>query len=603
MRPCPVCGAPNRETARYCQRCRAILAPCPTCGAANRAQARVCGQCGTPLPFCAVCGFRNRPGARFCQRCGAPLKPGPIARPVTPAGRYDTGMLPAQTLLHGRYIIVRRIAQGGMGAVYQATDARLTGKVWAVKEMSDSALAPAERAQAIADFQREAQMLARLDHPNLPKVADLFEERESGKHYLVMEFIAGQTLEKLLEASPAGLPRDRVLRWAEQLCDVLDYLHGQQPPIIYRDLKPANVMEVQGTDTVKLIDFGIARFHKGGQTKDTIVIGTPGYAPPEQYGKEQTDARSDIYALGATLHTLLTGYDPSQKPFHFPDACALNPAIPVELGAALRMATAMRREDRFASAGEFKRALLGLVPLPAPPTPPTLTTTAQPPPPSPAPPPAAQPCLDLSRDRLDFGVVVRGRATLPLSFQVRNTAGGVLSGHLTGAAPWVTCMPAQITRNDETISVEIHPAVLDLGRKQRHAPRILTPIWRLVWKLWWVWLGLLGLLALAGTDYVIAGAVALVMLLGGGLALAGLVQFLTVQVVGLGNRLVPAEKHHRTTVAVQTNGGDQNLHVEVTVVPTTLHRAFGWGVVSVIILAETAILLLLCWWLLAAYWL
>lgn len=230
-------------------------------------------------------------------------------------------MLPAQTLINNRYLIIRKVGGGGMGAVYKVTDTQRQGQIWAIKEMSLSASAtPQDRAEAITSFENEAATLSKLSHVNLPTVQEVFRDQFQ-RHYMVMEFIDGRTLlEHLHDNKDKALPEDRVLGWAAQLCDVLEYLHNQSPSIIYRDMKPENVMIEQATGRLKLIDFGIVRFHKAGKAKDTVAFGTVGYAPPEQ-SAAQTDARSDIYAMAATLHHLLTGRDPKgETPWLFPRA-------------------------------------------------------------------------------------------------------------------------------------------------------------------------------------------------------------------------------------------------------------------------------------------
>jgi serine/threonine protein kinase len=272
-------------------------------------------------------------------------------------GRFGTGDLLPLTDLANRYVILERIAQGGMGAIYRAQDQRLQGKIVAVKEMSESAIAPAEREHILECFQREAELLARLDHPNLVRVSDLFQEGE--RRYMVMEFIEGKTLEKMLEGRTAPFPEEQVLIWADQLCEVLSYLHGQRPKIIYRDMKPTNVMVLEGTDTVKLIDFGIARFFKPGKRRDTVELGTDGYAPPEQYGKFQTDERADIYALGAMLHQLLTLRDPVTVPFQFPPVRKLNPKASRRIETVIAKAVKPVRDSRHQSVEEMQIALLG----------------------------------------------------------------------------------------------------------------------------------------------------------------------------------------------------------------------------------------------------
>lgn len=268
--------------------------------------------------------------------------------------------MPDNTLLNnGRYIILSKIAQGGMGAVYKALDQK-TGQVCAIKEMSDAALKPEERQGALDDFRREAAILSRLRHPSLPGIIESY-FYENGQHYMAMEFVEGRTLEKELQASPGPLPEAQVLDLAGQLMDVLEYLHSQKPPIIYRDLKPANVMvsrdPATGKPRIKLIDFGIARFHKPGQRRDTEAFGTQGYAPPEQYGKSQTDARSDIYALGVLLHQLLTKYDPTTTPFMLPPVRQLNPNVSPQVEAAIAKALQIDPTKRPQSIAEFRNLL------------------------------------------------------------------------------------------------------------------------------------------------------------------------------------------------------------------------------------------------------
>jgi serine/threonine protein kinase len=200
--------------------------------------------------------------------------------------------------LKQRYLILGPAGRGGFGAVYRASDTHF-----------------GNRLVATTAFKREALLLAGLTHPNLPRIYEQF--TDTGRSYLVMDFIDGETLEALLtKLHSKRLPIEKVFDIALQLCSVLDYLHTRQPPIIFRDLKPANVM-LTSTGHVYLIDFGIARHFKPGQTKDTTALGSSGYAAPEQYGKSQTTPSADIYSLGATLHQMLTGDDPSESPFHF----------------------------------------------------------------------------------------------------------------------------------------------------------------------------------------------------------------------------------------------------------------------------------------------
>jgi serine/threonine-protein kinase len=372
--PCPHCNAANRDTAQFCAQCSQPLRQiCASCGADNPPRSRFCNKCGAQLAqwlHCPQCDRVNPAGSLFCNGCGATLSPEeqqPSA-PASPVRYAGTGHLAPQTRLAGRYVILCRVGRGGMGAVYQAADDRITGKMWAIKEMSDAAIIdPQEKQQALDGFRQEAVMLATLDHPNLPKVTDHFSE--GGKQYLVMDFIEGETLEERVDRA-AGKPLsvDEVLGWADQLCDVLAYLHCREPPVIFRDLKPGNVM-VTPDGMIKLIDFGIARLFKPGKAADTAFFGTAGYSPHEQYGRGQTDARSDVYALGAMLYHLLTGDDPTGHPFDFKGVHELNEQVPEHVAAAIAKALAHAPEDRWQSVAEMRRALTKM-PLPKPqPTP------------------------------------------------------------------------------------------------------------------------------------------------------------------------------------------------------------------------------------------
>ncbi len=276
------------------------------------------------LIFCGHCGVQNPQSGSFCFSCGYALSASAVA---APASSTNTGQLSARVLLKQRYRVLQTIGQGGMGAVYLAQDTQLGDRPLAVKEMSQNDGQQAQ--EAIESFKREAHLLASLQHPNLPSIYDHFED--GGRWYLVMSFIQGETLEDYLERlQNHKLPLEETLRIGEVLCDVLNYLHTHQPPIIFRDLKPGNIMR-STNGHFYLIDFGIARHFKPGQAKDTANYGSAGYAPPEQYGKAQTTAHSDIYSLGATLYECLSGYDPSQSPFRFPPLQSLVPTLPEQL--------------------------------------------------------------------------------------------------------------------------------------------------------------------------------------------------------------------------------------------------------------------------------
>jgi len=281
----------------------------------------------SPL-FCDTCGAANQPRASFCRTCGHPLQAAGAAS-RNPA----TGHLLTNHMLKQRYRILDSVGKGGMGAVYRAEDIQLGSREVAVKEMSQSSLSPQQVLEAADAFKQEAHILARLHHPNLPYISDHFSE--AGRWYLVMSFIQGETLEEYLKSAKGGrLPMEEVLQIGIQLCTVLDYLHAQQPPIIFRDLKPSNIMRT--TDGhLYLIDFGIARHFKPGQDKDTAVYGSRGYAAPEQYGTAQTTPHSDIYSLGVVLHQSLSGHDPSTTPFRFLPLQSYIPTIPTELATLI----------------------------------------------------------------------------------------------------------------------------------------------------------------------------------------------------------------------------------------------------------------------------
>ncbi|MCX7690659.1 PQQ-binding-like beta-propeller repeat protein [Thermoflexus sp.] len=268
-----------------------------------------------------------------------------------------SSLLRVGEVLQGRYRIERVLGAGGMSTVYLALDLRFSQvrRLCAIKEMISHIPDPRMRALAQQSFEREAALLATLSHPAIPKIYDYFVEGE--RSYLVMEYIPGQDLEMLLRRTEGMLSVEEVVNWAVQICDVLHYLHSQQPPIIFRDLKPSNIM-VDPYGRVFLVDFGIAKVFQAGQRG--TMIGTEGYSPPEQY-RGVVDPRTDLYALGATLHHLLTRQDPRLEPpfsFHERPIRRINPAVPEALAQVVMRALEYDPERRFQSALEMKQALL-----------------------------------------------------------------------------------------------------------------------------------------------------------------------------------------------------------------------------------------------------
>ncbi len=261
----------------------------------------------SPL-YCDTCGTANRTQAAFCFACGQ------LLHSQNGMNTVKMGTLPANHLLKLRYRVLAQVGKGGFGAVYKAADVQFNNRLVAIKEMSQQNLTPQETLEAANGFKGEAALLASLAHPHLPNIYEQFSE--SGRWYLVMQFIEGETLEEYMLKVGGKFSVDKVLSVGVQICSVLEYLHHRAQPIVFRDLKPANVMLTPRGD-IYLIDFGIARHFKPGQNRDTSALGSTGYAAPEQYGKAQTTPRADIYALGATLHELLTGQNPADSPFNF----------------------------------------------------------------------------------------------------------------------------------------------------------------------------------------------------------------------------------------------------------------------------------------------
>jgi serine/threonine-protein kinase len=280
-------------------------------------------------------------------------------------------MLPPLQLgevLRGRYKIIAAIGQGGMGCIYQAEDLRLEGRLCALKEVQGDRSQSAETQQQARDqFYREASVLARLDHPNLPKVSDFFSA--AGRDYLVMDYVPGRDLREIMTEARANgrfLAESDVLNWAMQLADALEYLHRQDQPIVHRDIKPSN-LKLTPSGTLKLVDFGLVKLLASDERTVTVIqgVGTAYYTPLEQYGGDSghTDARSDLYSFGATLYHLLTNEPPAEAKQRFLRSDALkpmrglNPSVTTSVEQAIGWALALHPDDRPPDVATFRAAL------------------------------------------------------------------------------------------------------------------------------------------------------------------------------------------------------------------------------------------------------
>lgn len=282
------------------------------------------------------------------------------------------------TVLRNRYEILELVGQGGMGAVYKASDRRLEGRVCAVKEilphLSENTTSETELEQITEQFRTEASILARLDHPHLPKVSDYF--ANGNREYLVMDFVEGRDLQEIVQDAKRRnefLPEAQVLTWTAQLLDALEYLHTQDPPVLHRDIKPSNIKVTLRGD-IKLVDFGLVKVLFQDDSRTVTVVqgrGTVAYTPLEQYGGDTsfTDSRSDIYSLGATLYHLLAGQPPvdARERFLHPGTLeslrVLNPEISPRVERAVFQALGMHPSERPATVRELREMLFGSKPL------------------------------------------------------------------------------------------------------------------------------------------------------------------------------------------------------------------------------------------------
>ncbi len=309
---------------------------------------------------CPYCGAENRDEERFCEHCGAFLDSATATTSQGESGNANNAhsLDPGSQLQNGRYVIKKILGQGGMGSLALAIDTRLADKLVVIKELISEQADPTED---VRNFKREVQTLAHLDHPLIPGVTDHFQE--GSRYFMVQEYVEGENLEARMERVKRPMEEQDALRYAAEVLNILDYLEQQTPPIVHRDIKPANIIIGAKDQRAHLVDFGIARAYAPSNVprKQTTALGTPGYAPPEQY-QGNAEPRSDLYALAATLHHLITNRDPTEyPPFQFPPVRTLNPRLSPDIEAILIRALQLDSNQRYQTALEMKRDIDDIV--------------------------------------------------------------------------------------------------------------------------------------------------------------------------------------------------------------------------------------------------
>ncbi|GCF09684.1 protein kinase domain-containing protein [Dictyobacter arantiisoli] len=303
---------------------------------------------------CPYCGAELRNNVRFCGNCGNNVSAASTATPSNSGITLPNSLSTATHLQGDRYAIKKILGQGGMGTALLATDSRLDGKLVVIKELISDNVDQQRRLEDVRNFKREVATLAHIDHPLVPNVTDHFQE--GTRYFMVQEYIEGENLEERLERTQKPFSEREALICASEILDILEYLAQQVPPIMHRDIKPANVIIGAKDRRAHLVDFGIARTDevRNAQHKQTSALGTPGYAPPEQY-QGNADARSDLYALAATLHHILTNRDPrGETPFQYPLVRTLNPALSPEIEQVLAKTLQVDMKQRYQSATAMK---------------------------------------------------------------------------------------------------------------------------------------------------------------------------------------------------------------------------------------------------------
>jgi serine/threonine protein kinase len=324
---------------------------------------------------CPYCDTDNPAFEDFCGNCGASLREsGSADATLITAGQSSTQqedasertqtsgsttttstLVPNTQLQAGRYVVTQVLGQGGMGAAVLARDTRVSNKLVVIKELISDETDLVQLQEDVRNFKREVETLARLDHPLIPAVTDSFQE--GSRYFMVQDYVAGENLEDYMDRVKKPMPEQEALTYTSQVLDILQYLAQQVPPIVHRDIKPANIIINSRDKLAHLVDFGIARTDEAKQAKrkQTSALGTPGYAPPEQY-QGNADGRSDLYALAATLHFLLTNRDPrDQPPFNYPRVCTLNPQLSPETERVVDRALLLDIKQRYQDAVAMKQ--------------------------------------------------------------------------------------------------------------------------------------------------------------------------------------------------------------------------------------------------------
>jgi eukaryotic-like serine/threonine-protein kinase len=317
---------------------------------------------------CPYCNAENRDDVRYCANCGKPIDQSDKTLLASGSGgssgsgmSNSRSLTPGSRLQGGRYVIKKVLGQGGMGAALLATDLRLDSKPVVIKELISDNTDPARVPDDVRNFKREVATLAHIDHPLVPNVTDHFQE--GTRYFMVQEYVDGENLEERILRTNQPMKEREALGYAWEVLDILDYLAQQTPPVVHRDIKPANIIIGAKDKRAHLVDFGIARADtvRNARRKQTAALGTPGYAPPEQY-QGNADPRSDLYALGATLHHLLTNRDPrNHPPFVYPPVRTLNPQLAPETERVLARALTNDVNQRYQSAAAMKQDIYNIL--------------------------------------------------------------------------------------------------------------------------------------------------------------------------------------------------------------------------------------------------